>query len=899
MGSSIVSPKFSFSAIRIDSVKSTISTCPNNGSITVYASTNTPAILYSIIAGPVTQPVQTGNFFNSLPPGNYTIKVSNAALETATQDITIEGNYILPELNPIIVSPYCAGGNDGHIIGNLTTGTGKGPYSWQLIAPSPITSLPQANDTFNNLVAGNYTVRVTDACGSFRTIVATITDPITFFTFQFVPYFEITGCDTALVTLYLKFSDNKPAMPLSYKYETKNGTYIPMPGSESIDSSQFPGYIMIQQMIPHITYGDTVITTIYNACGDSLTYNSIIDPYDFHPLYSFDSCGRLAHVDFNYITDPYIFYGLKAPVNFTLTDSATNVLIDSATITGDSLHHYYNMITGIAITPNVITGNTYTLTVADGCGKFFQKNYLIPAPALPVILSIDLLQPACIDSIVGLVRIQVTGFSNPKIVLLSGPATLGSTKPGFAYTDTYTYPDTVLVGFGGEYFFLNNLAAGTYQFKVIDDCGNDLPGSFSVDRSSLTSLGKAVRYEKGCLGQNKIFFTKRHGDTLNYLNQNGAATIKTTNLTSSTVLKDQRYYGNLVSDSILNVPSGTYEISFGFEQSGYGTYVNDSIHSCLTLKDTIFIESYQTPVITSSNSILCHNAINVQVIPDSSKGIPPYQYEIIAGPQIFPVQNSNVFTVNTAGTYTARIYDICGNASTASITADTLSFPPIAPLQPSCNSIQLFLGASTYYTYTWTNPSSQIYTGDTLVIDPVTAADTGIYHIARMVDINGCKDTFNTTYHLNFPLTYKLLKTVCNGDSIHIGNHAYSSTGVFSDTLISSKGCDSIVVLDLTVLPLKKDSVVKNICTGQSVTIGTHTYNQAGIYRDTISTAACDSIVILNLRVDPIRKDSLVKKYLRRTKHYCWVTYLQPGRYLSGYFINCHLRQYCSFEFKN
>ena len=119
----------SFASIKIDSLHTTISTCPNNGSITVFATTDKPQIFYSIIAGPVTQPVQTNNVFSSLPPGNYTIQVMDAVSEIATQnDVIITGSYTNISFNPIATSPYCAGGFDGTLIGNIKAGTGSAPH---------------------------------------------------------------------------------------------------------------------------------------------------------------------------------------------------------------------------------------------------------------------------------------------------------------------------------------------------------------------------------------------------------------------------------------------------------------------------------------------------------------------------------------------------------------------------------------------------------------------------------------------------------------------------------------------------------------------------------------------------------------------------------------------------
>ncbi len=864
-------PKFCWGSIQIDSVKTTVSTCPNNGSITVFASSSNATIFYSIIAGPVTQPVQTGSFFNSLPAGTYTVRVANTDNETAIQEVTIAGNYVLPEINPTGTSPYCPGGNDGQIIGNIIPNTGYPSYTWELIAPSPIIRPSQTSDTFSNLIAGNYSVRVTDGCGSFRTIVATVParPDINLNIIEGLSRITMVGCDSALITVYLETSAYR--YPYTCTFESTQGTFTTT--SVILDTTSFGGgALTISKIIPGFTYGNFVKVTITDACGSTTaTPFWRAQTFEFCRLVQtdFTGCDYFSQIIFDLnATECYSFgeinTGAVAPLVYQLTDASTNLIVDADTVYGYQVfNNGYNFVSGFQAQP-LATNKTYTLTVKDSCGKVFTNTFFLPDPALlpPKYSGAQITPDACVDSAAFAV-LNLNNFrTNPKIIFLSGPTVMGSTKPGYEYTNSYVYPDTATIfshffGINYDIFFISGLSVGTYYFKVIDSCGAEVFDSLVIKPSDVTDFKHRFWYKKGCLGQNEIHYSVN--------NPSGSITI--TNLSNGTFW--QKFYSSqdftqFINDSILNLPSGTYAISFTY--TGYlaaanssGTELNHDPITCQTITDTIIIEGYQTPTITGSNSILCNNTINLELLPDSSKGVPPYQYEIIAGPQTFPVQNTNVFTVNAAGTYTARIYDICGNGSTASITADTVTFPPIIPLQNSCNSVKFSYSSSPYFTYTWTGPNNQVFTGDTLIVDPITPADTGIYSIARMVDINGCKDTVYTNYRLSFPLTYAQTKIICNGSSVIVGNNSYTNTGVYRDTLTSINGCDSIVVLNLTVAQFKEDSLTRIICTGQSIIIGVHTYNQTGIYRDTIPTSTCDSIVILNLKVEPAKKDSTTK----------------------------------------
>lgn len=64
-----------------------------------------------------------------------------------------------------------------------------------------------------------------------------------------------------------------------------------------------------------------------------------------------------------------------------------------------------------------------------------------------------------------------------------------------------------------------------------------------------------------------------------------------------------------------------------------------------------------------------------------------------------------------------------------------------------------------------------------------------------------CRVLSETATIIVVPLEYSITDTICGGLSYPVGSSVYTETGVYVDSLISSIGCDSIVTLDLTVLP--------------------------------------------------------------------------------------------------
>ncbi|HEX5654952.1 MAG TPA: SBBP repeat-containing protein [Chitinophagaceae bacterium] len=93
-------------------------------------------------------------------------------------------------------------------------------------------------------------------------------------------------------------------------------------------------------------------------------------------------------------------------------------------------------------------------------------------------------------------------------------------------------------------------------------------------------------------------------------------------------------------------------------------------------------------------------------------------------------------------------------------------------------------------------------------------------------------------------LTTNLVAAACR--SYTLNNQTYSSSGVYTQRLVDSRGCDSMVSLDLTILPSASSTISKTICAGQSY----NGHSAAGEYADTLVAAnGCDSISILQLTV--------------------------------------------------
>ena len=122
-----------------------------------------------------------------------------------------------------------------------------------------------------------------------------------------------------------------------------------------------------------------------------------------------------------------------------------------------------------------------------------------------------------------------------------------------------------------------------------------------------------------------------------------------------------------------------------------------------------------------------------------------------------------------------------------------------------------------------------------------------------LVKSNGCDSivtlflTVNPVYHIAFS------QEICQGNYYDFNGILLSESGIYTDTLQSVKGCDSIVTLNLTVNPVYHISISQEICQGDSFDFHGVMLTQSGTYTDTLPTLnRCDSIVTLTLTVNPV-----------------------------------------------
>lgn len=137
-----------------------------NGSTTVTPSGGTAPYTYTLNAGP-SQALPT---FNGLSAGNYTVEVTDANGCTEFVAVVIVDNPAPTPFVDVLNDVTCAGAFNGSV--SIGVNGGVAPFTYSLNA-----GVPQANNTFPAVPAGNHTVEVTDANGCIGTVNFTINSP--------------------------------------------------------------------------------------------------------------------------------------------------------------------------------------------------------------------------------------------------------------------------------------------------------------------------------------------------------------------------------------------------------------------------------------------------------------------------------------------------------------------------------------------------------------------------------------------------------------------------------------------------------------------------------------------------------------------------------------------------
>ena len=185
----------------------------------------------------------------------------------------------------------------------------------------------------------------------------------------------------------------------------------------------------------------------------------------------------------------------------------------------------------------------------------------------------------------------------------------------------------------------------------------------------------------------------------------------------------------------------------------------------------------------------------------------------------------NGFNVSEAGVYTQNLQTINGCDSTVTL---TLTVNPVAT-----TTLQAAICEGTAYTENGFNVS-----------------EAGVY-TQNLQTINGCDSTVTLTLSVNPVATTNLTAAICEGSTYAENGFNVSQAGVYTQHFQTANGCDSTVTLTLTVNPTYSLTIDATINQGDVYQENGFEVSEAGTYTQNLqSVNGCDSVIVLNLTVN-------------------------------------------------
>jgi gliding motility-associated-like protein len=656
-----------------------------NGSIDLTVTGGTAPYTYSWTNSSVSQDI------NNLGAGTYTVTVTDANGCQGTTSATVIAPSAL-SLNAVPNNVLCYGASTGSI--DLTPTGGTAPYTYLWSNGSAIQD-PQ------NLVAGAYSVVVTDANGCTGTTNTTITEPASGISItSVVTPVTCNGLATGSINLTVSGGTG------SYTYLWNNGAV-----SEDI------GMLLSGNYIVDVTYSGqcsasatinvpqpspvVLTTTQVNLICNGISTGSIdLIPTGGSAPYSYswnngantqDVTNLAAGTYTVTVTDANSCQSttsatLIEPTAIQISPAITDVLCNgnatgaiNITVTGGTGAYTYLWNTSATTEDiNTLASGTYSVVVMDANGCTANASATINQPPAALLLSTSQVNVSCHGANTGSIDLTPTGGTAPYT---------------YAWSNNTTSQDP------------QNLAAGTYTVTVTD--ANGCANFTSVIITQPLS-GVSASYSQTNVSCNGL--------------SDGAINIS---VTGGTVPYTYAWSHGPTTEDLTLLSAGSYNVT-----------ITDS-NQCQTSLSVIITQPQALSVSTTQTNVSCNSGGNGSVDLTVAGGTSPYMY----------LWNNNSVSQDinnlSAGTYNVTVTDANGCQGT---TSATISGPvPIALSTTQVNvlcfgnstgSIDLSpTGGTTPYTYLWSNGST--------VQDPQNLA-AGVYSVV-VTDANGCTATTNAT----------------------------------------------------------------------------------------------------------------------------------------------------------
>ena len=717
-----------------------------DGSITIAASGGTPGFQYNIGG-----PNQSSNIFSNLNSGPYLVTVVDTNGCTDTMSITLVTPNA-PIINSVVdTNVSCNGANDGSI---LISASGGSTLTYTL-NPGSITN---STGYFNNLMANNYTIVVSDASNCTISTTVNITQP------------NALSIDS-LTTAVPSCTPGNDGIIIVHASGGTPGFLYDIGGTPQINDTFNNVSSGLYLVTVTDTNGctDTMSINLTTPMGPAITNASITNVScngGINGSISLSTSGGTSPITYtlnpgNVTSSSAVFTGLSANTYTIVMSDANNCTtstvatvsqpaqlnIDSLTSTlpscspgndgviivnasGGTMPYLYN-IGGPNQTSNTFTNlmsGTYLVTVTDSnnCIDAFSINLSTPNP--PVILGVNSTNVTCNGSNNG--SISISGSASSTITYTLNPGAVSNTTGNFinlapnsyviTLTDASNCSATTSVNISQPpALIIDSLTAS------IASCSPGNDASVIIHASGGTT---PLQYNIGGPNQSSNSFTNLASGiylvtVTDFFNCTDTMSINLSapNAPVITSVVDTNVSCNGAGDGSIQI-SGTgasaltYTLNPGAVTNSTG-YFNNLVPNSytITLSDASNCTVSTTVVITeppvlnidslTSSLPTCSPGNDGSVVVHGSGGTSPYVYNV-GGPN----QSSNTFTNLASGIYLVTLTDSNGCTDTMSVDLSAPNAPVItsyADTNVSCNgagdgSVQLTATGSSAITYTLT-----------------------------------------------------------------------------------------------------------------------------------------------------------------------------------------------------
>ena len=616
-------------------------TCGSLGKITITATGGLAPYSYSINNGTAVN----SNVFPNLVPGNYTITVKDSENTTRTFVAAIIIKKIA--INATLVTAVsCNGAKNGSIKTMVTDGQGPYVYSINNVVVYGTTT----EQTFNNLVAGNYIIQVTDKNNCTYDIKIAVPEPTILNAtvvvndknisvnaaggtppYRYTLQDHYTGATIRNTQLSNTF-DNLPTGVYSVQVVDSNECSVLKTGNTVSESAA----LSVSFSISPVSCNNSWRSLTLVATGGSGTYQYSLDNglnYTTSNIFNNPTAGSYLLKVRDSQGNTATVTAVVPPVNPLAASVVLTKDIDCAggasinvTASGGTQPYVYSIDNGLTYTSipvfNNLGAGTYFVSVKDSNTCNIITNTIILEQPAPLTFSTNRTNTSAVNANDGSITVLVNSGTAP-----------------FTYS-LLNSNNVPLINAQSSNTFVN-LGAGTYNVRV-------------TDAKSCSSIQTQVTIVSPTTALSAVATVIQP----NCLNPTGIITVTAT---AGTVP-----YQYSIDNGVTYGHSNTFTVLPG----SYVIKVRDAQSALYTFTTTIVAPNplHLTAIITSSVSCVSNGAIMVNTI----GGQAPYTYSINGS----PYQTSNNFSNLNAGVYTITVRD--SNECTATTTLMLEAPIPIA-----------------------------------------------------------------------------------------------------------------------------------------------------------------------------------------------------------------------------